>query len=491
MSCWSCGVQGVEGVSTCPRCGADTTAAPVAPLGPVDAVDGADGADAAQSPTLEPERFKQTASVLLMGPAALGVVAVAAVVLGIAASLLTREALNPYLMASVHSPWSIFGVTFGAPVLWGSPEDTGFFSPFPLGLALAVLLVGIWSRRLERSHPSTTSGALIGAAAIPAFLVALVTMLLAWVGTRQGDPDRFGMTEAPDPTTAFLAAGLWIFAAGLIGRWLVSGSPKLPAALLSVTARATVRGAVRSALTHATLSAVVGSALLAIVLWLDRTESFPSDLVTWVWSLPIGGIVLMEYFTGVPLLRSTSGEVISSSQSIEVDGVWSSGPAAVAFVLIPLAALLVVGLRHGAMRARPGRLDGLDCLVTGAMFVAVYVPINAYAQVDAAAPIGHLPIPISGLAVNQLPAALVMFVVGALVPVVGAFVAPRLGRLTASVAKRYAAPPVPIPALIPAVPPSNPSNPSNPSSSATSRPNPHPADSPWLSPGDGDPSTPT
>jgi len=52
---------------------------PLAQPRPVDAVDGADGADAAQSPTLEPERFKQTASVLLMGPAALGVVAVAAV----------------------------------------------------------------------------------------------------------------------------------------------------------------------------------------------------------------------------------------------------------------------------------------------------------------------------------------------------------------------------------------------------------------------------
>ncbi len=481
MSCWSCGAPDVDGAVACPRCGADIAADAPAPT-PVALT------DAAQAPTLEPERFKQTASVLLMGPAALAAIALTAVVLGIAGQFVAPKSASPYLMASVHSPWSILGMTFGAPVVWGIPGDPGFFTPFPLGLALAVLLVGRWSRRLEQEHPSATAGALVGQAAIPAAVAAVITMVMTWIGTQAFNADEFGYSQAPDPLTALLLAGFWILAAGLAGRWLVVGSPKLPSGMLSASARARVQGAARSALTHVVVSAVVGSAALAVVLWRDYMHGVAGDLVTLVWSLPIGGIALTEYFTGIPLLRAMSGEVGKRSESI---GVWSSGPATVAFALIPLAALLVVGLRHGAMRARPGRLDGLDCLVTGAMFVAVYVPINAYAQVDAAAPIGHLPIPISGLAVNQLPAALVMFVVGALVPVVGAFVAPRLGRLTASVAKRYAAPPVPIPALIPAVPPSNPSNPSNPSSSATSRPNPHPADSPWLSPGDGDPSTPT
>ena len=426
-----------------------------------------------------------------MGPTALAAIGVLAVAFSIAGNLVAPKSASPYLMASVQSPWSMLGMTFGAPVYWGSPSDIGFFTPFPLGLAVAVLLVGRWSFRLEQTHPSKTASGLWGAAAVPAAIAAFFTMFLAWVGTRRFNADSFGESVAPDPMAAFLLAGFWILAAGLIGRWLVVGSPKLPAALLRAPARARVRGAARSALTHVVLSAALGAAALAVVLWQDYTHGVVGDLVTWLWSLPIGGIVLMEYFTGVPLLRSTSGEVISSSQSIQVEGVWSSGPAALVFALIPLAALVIVGLRHGAMRERRGRIDVFDCLVTGLMFVAVYVPINAYAKVDAGAPIGHLPYPISGIAIHQLPAALVMFVVGALVPAVGAVLAPRLRGLTTRVTSRYAAPPVPIGASTPGVPRSTPTTPSASSSSEPPRRNPHPADSPWLAPGDGDTSTPS
>lgn len=470
MSCWSCGALGVEGTSACPRCGADVTAPPVAvSTAPV---------DGSPSPTLEPERFKQTASVLLMGPAALVAIAVLAIVFTIAGNLVAPRSASPYLMGSVHSPWSMLGTTFGAPVYWGSPADIGFFTPFPLGLAVAVLVVGRWSYLLERERKSPTVGALVGAAAVPAAFAAFITMFLAWIGTRQVNADSFGVSEAPDPMAAFLLAGFWILSAGLVGRWLVVGSPKLPAALLGPQARARVRGAARSALTHLVVSAILGSAALAVVLWREPMHALPGDLVTLLWSLPIGGIVLTEYLTGIPLLRSTSGEVISGSLAIEVEGVWSSGPAVVVFALVPLAALVIVGLRHGAMRERPGRLDALDCLVTGAMFVAAYVPINAYAKVDNGAPIGHLPYPLAGITVHQLPAGLVMFVVGALVPVIGAFVAPRLSGLTARVTSRYAAPPVPIyasgSAPSPVAPPTRQ----------------RPTDSPWDAVGDTDSGAP-
>ena len=465
MSCWSCGAQGVDGAVACPRCGAELLAAPEAV--PVVRVDGA------QTPTLEPGRFERTASVLIMGPAALAAVGVVALVSSVAGNLVAPKSASPYLMASVQSPWSMLGMTFGAPVLWGGPGGTVFFSPFPLGLAVAVLLVGRWSYRLEQGHPSASGGALLGAAAIPATFAALITMFLAWIGGRESNADSWGVSAGPDLMTAFLLAGVWILVAGLAGRWLVVGSPKLPSGLVSASGRARVRGATRSALTHLVLSAVIGSAALAVGLWRDPMTSFASVLVTILWSIPVGGIVVTEYFTGIPLLRSTSGEAIRSA-SIEVDGVWSSGPAAVVFALLPLAVMLIVGLRHGAMRQRPGRLDALDCLVTGAMFVAVTVPINAYAQLDSGAPIGRLPQLVSGLAVHQVPAALVMFAVGALVPVIGAFLAPRLSGLTTRVASRYAGAPVPIHAAAPAV------------ASAASPVPPAPSDSPWHAAGETD-----
>ncbi|MEI2827785.1 MAG: hypothetical protein V9F04_16385 [Dermatophilaceae bacterium] len=429
--------------------------------------------DGAQAPTLEPGRFERTASVLLMGPAALAAVGVVALVSSVAGNLVAPKSASPYLMASVQSPWSMLGMTFGAPVLWGGPGGTVFFSPFPLGLAVAVLLVGRWSYRLEQGHPSASGGALLGAAAIPATFAALITMFLAWIGGRESNADSWGVSAGPDLMTAFLSAGLWILVAGLAGRWLVVGSPKLPSGLISASGRARVRGATRSALTHLVLSAVVGSAALAVGLWGDPMASFASVLVTMLWSIPVGGIVVTEYFTGIPLLRSTSGEAIRSA-STEVDGVWSSGPAAVVFALLPLAVLLIVGLSHGAMRQRPGRLDALDCLVTGAMFVAVTVPINAYAQLDSGAPIGHLPQLVSGLAVHRLPAALVMFAVGALVPVIGAFLAPRLSGLTARVTSRYAGAPVPIHAAAPA------------EESTASAVSPATSDSPWHAAGETD-----
>ena len=106
-------------------------------------------------------------------------VGVGALVSRVAGNLVAPRSASPYLMASVQSPWSMLGMTFGAPVLWGGPGGTVFFSPFPLGLAVAVLLVGRWSYRLEQGHPSASGGALLGAAAIPATFAALITMFLA------------------------------------------------------------------------------------------------------------------------------------------------------------------------------------------------------------------------------------------------------------------------------------------------------------------------
>ena len=94
MSCWSCGAPDVDGAVACPRCGADLSSASAsAPVGPV---------DAAQAPTLEPERFKRTASVLLMGPAAIAAIGVLAVAFSIAGNLVAPKSPSPYLMASVQ-----------------------------------------------------------------------------------------------------------------------------------------------------------------------------------------------------------------------------------------------------------------------------------------------------------------------------------------------------------------------------------------------------
>ena len=99
------------------------------------------------------------------------------------------------------------------------------------------------------------------------------------------------VTTGANPLLGFLGALFWVSVAALIGRWLVVGSPKPFADKLSPFGRARARGAMRSALTYAGLSAAAGS--LIIFVWAFFND-IKNGLTAFLWLLPLGGMIITD-----------------------------------------------------------------------------------------------------------------------------------------------------------------------------------------------------
>ncbi len=414
------------------------------PGAPVPPQPGAPGVPAFTAPQVDP-------AVLAIGPAAVAIPSVIGLLLAVilGSSSTVGSFGNPVQVAL-----TLAGMTFGAPL----EADTGIggFSatmPVPVALALSLGLAFWWSRRLEGRRRSTSVGAVFAAAVVPGAIAGVLTMALTFFGRITEGSGLSRVTTGAHPLLGFLGALFWVSIAAVLGRWTVAGSPKPFADKLSPLAQARVRGAVRSAVTYAVLSAAAGSLMLLVY---GLTVDVKAGLATFVWLLPFGGMIATEFVGGVPV--SGGGSLLGSSRSSRTELVTVVSPIIPPWVLllalIPLAILLGVGLRHGTMRQSPGRIDWRDSLLTGALLTMIYLPVNLYTKLDLSGGMG-----LFGGSVNAGIQAglgfLLMFLAGALIPVIGAYVAPLVGALAEAVSRIQPNPvlptvvPVPVPAPAP------------------------------------------
>ena len=406
---------------------------------------GAPGAPAFTPPNVDP-------AMLAIGPVAVAIPFVLGLLLVVIAG--SRSSIGSFGNA-LQGALATVGMTFGAPL----EADAGFGGvsvnvPVPIALALALGFVFWWSRRLERAKTSTSVGAVFIAALVPGAIAGVLTMALTFFGRISEGSGSNRVTTGANPLLGFLGALFWVSVAALIGRWLVVGSPKPFADKLSPFGRARARGAMRSALTYAGLSAAAGS--LIIFVWAFFND-IKNGLTAFLWLLPLGGMIITEFVGGVPL--SGGGTFVGSSRTSRSELVTVVSPSIPPWVLllslIPLVILVSVGLRHGTMRQSPGRVDWLDSLLTGAFLTAIYLPINLYTKLDLSGGVGAF----GGSAGGGIQAGLaflMMFVAGALIPVIGAYLAPLLGGVAAAVSRIKPDPALPTgmpaPAQAPAAP---------------------------------------
>lgn len=442
MTCPNCQVEVMLAAVTCPRCGALLTAVDSV-LEPVS--DAAAAATAVTPPGLEPGvRFGRLAGALV-GIAAFVAAWLVGWVLSGLAGLLTTVPAESWFTQVVRSPFNLPGLALGSPLYIGEDSlRSSFAAPLPVALAAALAIVGLWSYRSERILPSASGVTLLGRAALPAAITSTLTMVSSFIGGQFFLDPIDGSPAGPDPLVSFLAAFSWIGAAALLGRWLVVGSPKPGAGRRSLERRSLIRGAMRSALTHVVLSCGVGWVVLTLALLMDPIARAPEALTVAMWSLPMGGAIVMEFMSGVPLRRPIPGESIRALGEAELTFVWTDRWWWPLLVLIPVFVLLVVAVRHAAMRVSPRRVDRRDCLLTGGLFAGCYLPINFYLQVDGAAAVGVSAFTY-GTGIQQGRAFVAMFVAGALVPVLAAYLAPHLkGGAWQRAVSVYAGPALPL-----------------------------------------------
>ena len=334
---------------------------------------------------------------------------------------------------SLQAALATVGMTFGAPL----EADSGFAGlsvnvPVPIALALSLGLVFWWSRRLERAKSSASVGSVFAGALVPAAIAGVLTMALTFFGRISEGSGTSRVTTGANPLLGFLGALFWVSIAALLGRWLVQGSPKPFADKMSPFARARARGAMRSALTYAGLSAAAGSLVIFVASFFT---DIANGLTAFVWLLPFGGMLVTEFVGGVPL--SGGGSLVGSSRASRSELITVVTPGIPPWVLllslIPLAILVSVGLRHGAMRQSPGRVDWLDSALTGTFLTAIYLPINLYTKLDLSGGGGLFGGNIGG-GIQAGLGFLMMFIAGALIPVIGAYVAPMVGGFATAVA---------------------------------------------------------
>ena len=385
---------------------------------------GAPGIPAFTPPQVDP-------GILAIGPVSVAVPFVVGLLLVlIEGSNSTLESFgNPFQRAL-----TFVGMAFGAPL----EADTGVGGlsvtvPVPIALALSFGLALWWSRRLERRKPSTSARAAVAAALVPGAIAGLLTMALTFFGRISEGSGLNRVTTGAHPLLGFLGALFWVSLAAILGRWTVVGSPKPLADKLSPLAQARIRGSARSVLTYAVLSAAAGSLMLLIY---GLTLDVKTGLAAFVWLLPFGGMIATEFVGGVPLSGSGSGLGSSRTSRSELVTVVSPiiPPWVLVLALVPLAVLLAVGLRHGTMRQSSGRVDWRDSLMTGALLTAIYLPVNLYTKIDLNGGLGLFGGSVSG-GIQAGLGFLMMFLAGALIPVIGTYVTPFVGALAAAVSR--------------------------------------------------------
>jgi hypothetical protein len=336
----------------------------------------------------------------------------------------------------------LFAACFGSPLTghFSEDADTGLGQvslavhvPLALQLAVSLGLVGYLSWRAERARPSTGRAGLT----VAALCTAVVTAVFAFIAAKASPLSGSAHTEELSATgrlgIAAVRAGvstlLLAFLAAFLARSILAD--RLTLFSISRPLRRAVEPPLRMAATYLLVATTVGSGYALITLMLSGGP-IGGSLGLWAVEQPLLGLAAAQFGSMVPLKWSVIGfdGLDGRSESLLSHDVsaWY-----LLYLLIPLIAMLLAGVRFTLNRISGTSPPWRDAAMTGAALALVIALVDWYFRVrvtqtrvgsvlnlyvDAAAE--------STGGFDGFVAILPAFVTGALIPILGWWLTPLL-----------------------------------------------------------------
>jgi hypothetical protein len=401
----------------------------------------------------QPSRFAPNRPELLAALKAGAIAVLASVAFAIASGYLViftaTQHLNSADKAGLPSGFKVglwmFTASFGAPLVghsssgvsepgdpFGTERSATTFSGYlsvPLIITIVLVLVGWLSRRAERARPSTDRTTQVLACLYTGAVAAVVGLVAALAtGFSLRDTAAFGGTGSTHVhpaifRTAFFAL-LLVASAAFVGRAVFAG--RLRSYGLPDARRAFMAGPVGAAWSYLVLSSAFGSIGLFVALMVSDGQAL-RKLELWFYSLPIGGIAAAEFGALAPLGYHANGSGIGGHERVfvlsDVVGRWY-----LLLILVPVLATVLAAIRFTIRRPRQAQPPWRDALITGGTLAFATLLLNVFFAIEGTtSSSGSFALTVSGWAgFEGFPAFAVAFVVGALIPLIGFLVTPRL-----------------------------------------------------------------